>query len=63
MFLCKKCHEEENCSRTHLQLSHGRCEVCNKTDDCVNCHAYRMRGDAETPLMDKNGNPVKKKVL
>ncbi len=62
MFLCPKCHEGESCTRLHFTRSHGRCEGCEKVDDCVDCHAYRKREKQKKPPMDKNGNPVKRKV-
>ena len=70
MFLCSKCHVDyPNCF--HFSGSHGRCEECGKTGDCVDCHGYIVREPPKPPPpkaqpvpatlvpRDKNGNPVK----
>ena len=65
MFLCSKCHFDfPNCF--HFHRSHGRCEECGATGDCVDCHGHtegKPAGLKRVPdtlvPRDKNGNPVK----
>lgn len=57
MFLCSKCHDPE-C--VHFSGSHGRCEGCGRTADCVDCQAYKTKR-SKPKMTDKNGNPLKKK--
>lgn len=61
MFLCKRCHDPE-C--LHFSGSHGRCEGCGKTADCVDCLAYKRKPKPKRKpkldaLFDKKGYPVK----
>ena len=49
MFLCKECHKHDEergwCSPSHFNtafLSHGKCEVCGKVTDCVDCKMYKV---------------------
>jgi hypothetical protein len=49
MFMCKECHKDDEergvCSPSHFEspfaLSHGKCEICGKVADCVDCKAYK----------------------
>jgi hypothetical protein len=59
MFLCKRCHDPE-C--IHFSGSHGRCEGCGKTADCVDCLAYKRKPKRKPKLdalFDKRGYPVR----
>jgi hypothetical protein len=49
MFMCKECHKKDEedgiCSADHFEmtyaLSFGKCELCGKLTDCVDCKAYK----------------------
>jgi len=74
MFLCSKCHVQyPNCF--HFMGSHGRCEECGESGDCVDCHGYivqkpvpatdipaiflKVAPPATLVPRDKQGNPVR----
>lgn len=44
MFMCLECHKEDekkyHCS--HISVSRGKCELCDKVADCVDCRAYKQ---------------------
>ena len=40
MFLCNKCHKDnliKKCKIFHLFESFGKCEICGKTEICIEC--------------------------
>ena len=37
MFLCVKCHKSCGCGA--MSISYGRCESCEKTKNCTDCHS------------------------
>jgi hypothetical protein len=47
MFICKGCHgkgKQYGCQfDDHYGLSYGACEICRKTDNCVDCKCYKRR--------------------
>lgn len=54
MFLCGECHDKANCKFPHgefvdieLLVSWGKCEMCGKTEPCIDCHSYDFRTKKE----------------
>ena len=46
MFLCETCHEKTKCPNLIIHPgSHGRCEDCGETADCVDCHYHHRCTD------------------
>lgn len=52
MFECKSCHNKEFKNKEHkfddhlmgpYGISYGRCEVCGKAKECVDCKEYKKR--------------------
>jgi hypothetical protein len=48
MFLCKECHKEDEekygcLFDLHWSKSYGKCEICGKVTDCVDCKSYKGR--------------------
>jgi hypothetical protein len=49
--MCKDCHKQDEqdgiCTPDHFDwpfaLSFGKCELCGKLTDCVDCQAYKYK--------------------
>lgn len=40
MFVCEACHEKHFGPFWHFARSYGRCEVCETTTTCGDCHCH-----------------------
>lgn len=50
MFMCEECHQEDQKKYDcfHPFKSYGKCEICDKVKECVDCKAYK-RGTPQVP--------------
>jgi hypothetical protein len=45
--MCTECHQKDVdsgvCIENHFFRSYGKCELCGKVTDCVDCKAYKYK--------------------
>jgi len=52
MFVCESCHKKSSCDYCSRTSSFGNCEVCQKANDCYDCHGYGLTEIAETEIAE-----------